>query len=65
MMIVPTDNVNFDRDTQNGALLNKNSGELSALKAQRDRINKQDLDMKSLKEQIEDLKRMIMSSGSK
>lgn len=65
MMIVPTDNINFDRDTQNGALLNKNSGELSALKAQRDRINKQDLDMRSLKEQIEDLKRMIMSSGSK
>ena len=64
-MLIQTDNINFSRDTESGALLNNNEGELLALKAQRNRINKQESEMLSLKSLVEELKQIIMSSGSK
>jgi hypothetical protein len=59
-MLAKTDNVNFLRDTSTGALINNNKQELELLKAQRamelDRIK----ELNDLKNQVEELKRLIL-----
>ena len=55
-----TDDANYLRDITNNALINKNKGELEILKAQRDKLLQRDRQIDDLKQQLEELKSLIL-----
>lgn len=60
-MKIPTKNGEFYRDSTNGALINTNLDELKMRKAQRDFEASQQNEIKSLRDELEELKRLIRS----
>lgn len=58
-----TDNPNFMREDSSGALINNNTDELRALKAQRDRMLHQQNELKDLKSQLEQIKSLLAKGG--
>ena len=59
MAIVQTDNANYLRDLDQGALINKNKEELELLKRQRNRETVRNQELDDLKRQVEELTRLI------
>lgn len=59
----PTDNPNFMREQNSGALINNNIEELRALKTQRDKMLHQDKELKDLKTQLEQIKALLAKGG--
>lgn len=53
-MYNPTDNPNYSREYNSGALINNNVSELKLMKAQRDKFLQQQNEMKQLRAQVED-----------
>ena len=59
----PTDNPNFLREENSGALINNNVDELRALKAQRDRMLNQEKELRDLKTQLDQIKSLLAKGG--
>lgn len=55
-----TDDANFLRDVTNNSLINKNKGELEILKAQRNKLVQRDKQIDDLKQQLEELKNLVL-----
>ena len=55
-----TDDANYLRDITNNALINKNKGEMEILRAQRDKLLQRDRQIDDLKQQLEELKSLIL-----
>ena len=60
MKYTPTDNPNYSRESGSGALINNNVSELQLLKMQRKKIVDQNNELKDLKQQLEELKNLIL-----
>lgn len=58
-----TDNPNFLREENSGALINNNIDELRMMKAQRDKMLYQQKEMKELKEQLQQIKNLLAKGG--
>jgi len=58
-----TDNPNFLREDNSGALINNNIDELRLMKAQRDKMLHQQKEMKSLKEELQQIKNLLAKGG--
>jgi hypothetical protein len=59
----PTDNPNFDREKNSGALINNNINELKMLKARRDRLLHQEKEFKELKSELQQIKNLLAKGG--
>lgn len=59
----PTDNPNFLREENSGALINNNVDELRTLKAQRDRMLNQEKELRDLKTQLDQIKSLLAKGG--
>jgi hypothetical protein len=60
MALIQTENQNYLRDTSSRALINNNAEELQLLKAKRNTELKRNLEIESLKKQVEKLTRLIL-----
>lgn len=59
----PTDNPNYDRERNSGALINNNIDDLHMLKARRDKLLFQQKELKELKSELEQIKNLITKGG--
>ena len=63
MIYNPTDNPNFNREKNSGALINTNIDELKLLKARRDKMLYQQKELKDLKNQLQEIKTLLAKGG--